>query len=632
MSRRGRWLVSVVVLVVLVAALAWGILLPQWSSRARLAVPASPSTVVEDPRLTWESPFQNIHPQVSYVGDAACAECHHEISKKYSQHPMARAMTPIDVEGAGVGSQFDRNGYRYRIEQRQGRVFHYEERLSQDGQVVARVEGEVKYALGSGTRGRAFLIEKDGRVFTSPISWYRLTSSWDLAPEHPEHLHFSRPIVPGCLVCHANRVESVEGTLNKYETPVFRGFGISCERCHGPGELHVARHESGDRVPLPDFTIVNPARLEPKLAAAICQQCHLKGEERVLAEGRGPFDFRPGMPLELFWTVFVRPPELRPSYRTVSQVEQMQVSRCFLGSQGQLGCTSCHDPHRQPSVEERPAFYRTRCMKCHEESGCSLPIAERRVRQPDDSCVACHMSKEGSSNILHVAVTDHRVLRYPDLGRTAAVRPLAAGEPPLRPFIAVPSDRLQRDLGIALARVATADPKRLETLAGMALERLVPVTSQKPDDLAAWEARAEAHRRLGQWKEAIEALEYVVAKRAVSEAALTDLAELYEQRGELVRAAELWQRAVMMNPDAPAYQISLARVFVRLGRWTDALRVCQGVIQAEPVNTEARVLSVTCWLRLGERWRAKEELERLLALRPSNGNELRQRFSEILRE
>jgi Flp pilus assembly protein TadD len=629
MSRSGRWILGLILIGGCVgAALSWLVL--SGTTQNRHENTALPDETNADPRRTFESSFENIRPEIEYVGDAACAECHQDIASAYRQHPMGRALAPIDPERDGVGLEFERNGYRYRIERREGRVFHMEERLSASGELLARLEREVKFALGSGTRGRAFFIENEGRIFTSPISWYRLTSSWDLAPEHPEHLHFSRPIVAGCLVCHANRVEIVEGTVNRYKPPVFRGFGIGCERCHGPGSLHVQRRESGERIRLPDFSIVNPARLPPDLAGAICQQCHLKGEERVLAEGRGPFDFRPGMPLELFWTVFVRPPELRASYRTVSQVEQMQVSRCYTGSDRKLGCTSCHDPHRQPSAEMRVEFYRSRCLNCHQDRGCSLPASQRQQRQPEDSCVACHMSKEGSSNILHVAVTDHRILRVPDSGRIQTVRPLAPGESPLRPFRSVPEPRLQRDLGIALARIATADPRRLETLARMALDRLIPVTTAHANDLAAWEARAEAHRRLGQLTEAKTALEHVLARRPHSENALTELADLCEQTEELVRAADLWQKANALNPDAPSYYLALARVLGRLGRWTEACRVAQLAVQLEPVNPDSRVMWISCLNRLGETAKARDELRRVIAMRPGHEKEIRQRFPDLL--
>src|SRR4051794_13974468 len=45
-----------------------------------------------DPRLSYRGPFQNIHPDVQYVGSAKCAECHDDIAQTYAKHPMARSV------------------------------------------------------------------------------------------------------------------------------------------------------------------------------------------------------------------------------------------------------------------------------------------------------------------------------------------------------------------------------------------------------------------------------------------------------------------------------------------------------------------------------------------------------------
>ena len=98
------------------------------------------------------------------------------------------------------------------------------------------------------------------------------------------------------------------GTLNRYEPPIFQGHAIGCERCHGPGELHVER---GGVSAGPDLTIVNPGRLAPALRESVCQQCHLQGWFRFPRAGRDSFDFRPGLPLHRFLAVFVRKEAIR---------------------------------------------------------------------------------------------------------------------------------------------------------------------------------------------------------------------------------------------------------------------------------------------------------------------------------
>ncbi len=130
----------------------------------------------------------------------------------------------------------------FTVERRDGREIHREAFLD-EGKVLAEVEGEVAYAVGSGSRSISYLVEHDGRLFESPITWYAQKQQWDLSPGYEKtSAHFDRPIDPDCLFCHSNRVEHVALSTNRYKEPIFQGYAIGCERCHGPGELH-ARHQ-----------------------------------------------------------------------------------------------------------------------------------------------------------------------------------------------------------------------------------------------------------------------------------------------------------------------------------------------------------------------------------------------------
>ena len=91
-----------------------------------------------------------------------------------------------------------------------------------------------------------------------------------------------------------------------------------------------------------------------------------------------------------------------------SRWNRVAVSRA---SQGQLGCISCHDPHRLPAPATKVAYYRERCLECHEQKGCALPSAERQARGQGEDCIACHMPRPAITNVPHTAATDHRIPR-----------------------------------------------------------------------------------------------------------------------------------------------------------------------------------------------------------------------------
>ena len=208
-------------------------------------------------------------------------------------------------------------------------------------------------AIGSGTRGRSYLMVEGGAVWQTPVSWYGPEERWDISPGFRLGSTVRRPIASACLYCHVDRVEPIRGTENRYREPLFpRQAAIGCERCHGPGELHVAERTT-KRSPLAvDTSIVNPRHLSPALQSAICEQCHLQGTERVNRRGRDMYEFRPGLPFEQFVSVYVRHPDIAEANKSVGQFEQMEQSRCFTGSGGKLGCTSCHDPHNAPKARQ----------------------------------------------------------------------------------------------------------------------------------------------------------------------------------------------------------------------------------------------------------------------------------------
>lgn len=620
-------------LVVLVGVVAGAIL--YWRPDP---TPPAPST--DDPRLSWPTPYRNVRPEVAYVGDAVCSNCHQQIAEKYAKHPMGRSMALMSHEaghekrGPENNNPFEKFDSRFKVFLRDGKTFHREERLDAKGNVATAVEGEIRYVIGSGTRGKSYLVEHEGRLFQSPISWFSEKQIWDVSPSFSEERHFTRMVNARCLFCHANYADAVADSVNQYREPVFRGLSIGCERCHGPGSLHVERHQTGAATSGLDDTIVNPKNLEPVLRESVCQQCHLQGEQRVLRRNRGVFDFRPGLPLYLFWAVCVRQPDFLESYRSVGQVELMQQSRCYQKSSGKLGCISCHDPHERPAPETRIDFYRARCRQCHEigKNDCSGPKVERDRQQ--DSCFSCHMGKADSSTIAHTAVTDHRILRKPEAnsGATKPMRKLKIGESPVRLFHegapGLAPEEAERDLGIGLAQLLIGVPSGNSPLLQLAGPRLEAATSRWPDDVEALEALGDALSAVGKSSEALVIYQKVLAIAPNREAALAQTAETLLKLNRSNQAVEYWKRAIEVNPWNANYHMHLARTHAQLMDWPQARTSCRKSLELNPFDLDTRVLLITACLQSGDRQAAREEFDRLIAIHPKQETELRAWFTK----
>jgi Tfp pilus assembly protein PilF len=579
------------------------------------------------------SPHENTRSEIKYVGDAACHRCHAQIVETFRRHPMGRSAAPIRAapfrgDEAGDRLLFEAQGLQYSIENRDGRVIHKETRRDASGHVVAQNEAEVQVAVGSGRLAVAYLIEHDGFLFQSPISWYSQQRRWDLPPGYQNsNGHFDRPITPSCLFCHANSVEPVPGTINRYRPPFFRGHAIGCERCHGPGELHVAQPALVDGR---DATIVNPGLLEPSLRDAVCEQCHLNGQWRVLRADRHDEDYRPGMPFYRFWTVLERAGGSAKD-DIVGQFEQMRESRCFLASGGRLGCISCHDPHRAPETEEKAAFFRDRCLKCHANRGCSLPASVRLAGGRDENCTSCHMPRSNNSNTLHVATTNHRVPRRADEANRSPIRIEAERNNP-RPVVNYhrglmdDQERAQaeRDVGVALCRAGREG-------AAFALPLIEQALAAWPGDVIAWEAKGFALGLLGQSKAGLEAFRTALTLEPNREAALAGGAYLAAQAGQPQDAADYWRRAIAISPYRSDYRAQLANICFQTRDWHAASDACRATLRLNPTNVETRKLLVRSYLRLQKPQPARDEFETLLGFDPPDRDELVRWFAPLAR-
>jgi hypothetical protein len=624
-----RWLVAAGCVAVPVAVL---VALKPWRSTP-VAGPV-PAAAEPDPRLAYTGPYLNIHPDVAYVGDAECARCHKDRAESYRRHPMGRSILTVaeadqrEMEQPAHHNPFMALGATLRIDRDGNRLWHREIHPDEAGKPVYVNSFEVNWIVGSGNHGHSYLTDRDGYVFQTPISWYSSKKIWDLAPGW-NVIGAGRPILAGCLFCHANRFEPVAGSLNRYREPLFRGHAIGCERCHGPGARHVSAPAQNGQ----DFTIVNPARLEPKLREAVCQQCHLEGEQRQVRRGRGIFDFRPGLPLEDFWSVFVHAEG--ENVNAVNHVEQMYLSGCFrggAGTAGQIGCISCHDPHVKVSPQERLSHYRDSCIKCHAQKGCTVPEPERRKTSAQDSCIDCHMPPAPTADIAHTASTNHRIPRKPPAapvsGRAAGTAglPIRSFFPPRSGSAAVADDR---ELGIGLAELALQGkiPGRnaLEALA-----RLDSFLKSDPEDVDALEARAHALQSLSRTREALAALRQVLSLTPDREACVSRAASLAMTAGETDDALRLWRHAIDLNPWMPDYHANVATLSFDRGDWPAARDHAAAWVRLDPASIAGRTLWVDALLHCGEKDRARSEFATIERLRPPDLESLRNRFWQAL--
>jgi Flp pilus assembly protein TadD len=640
-----------------------------WMAHRRL-VTLSPCHLVTlssepeaDPRRTYTGPYRNIDPDVRYVGDARCADCHPEICRSYARHPMGRSLVAvadlIDRQrySPDTNNPFTALGRRFEVDRQGKRVWHRQTVL-QGGQPVIERAQEVHWVIGSGQKGYSSLTEQDGYLLQTPLSWFTQKQRWDLSPGFGPSALAARVLPASCLFCHVNRALEHPDHPDRFLPPIFSGHAIGCERCHGPGELHV----TGDL----DHTIVKPTRLSPPLRDAVCEQCHLEGEARVLRSGRGLFDYRPGLPLHDFWAVLVQARQSGEDAKAVNHVEQMYQSKCFQRPVGKekLGCTTCHDPHVHIGPQKRVAHYRAACLKCHAEkdegrrmkdesrrkaegkrepasdssfillpsslrSGCSEPLSRRRQTSPQDSCIDCHMPRYTSSDIAHTASTDHRIVRR------ISQRPLTAIGIDRASFVDFYHDRFpegdrqtERNLGMGLVKMVTAGRLTPRRNGDRALFLLESARAQYPRDLELRQSKAVLLDLLGRPSEAAPEAQAVLAQRPGNWRLLALAATAAQAEGQTDRAIDYWRQAVRINPFVPDFQVSLLGLLLRAGKLDEARLRCRELLRLDPFNVSGRQAWIGFLLREGKKAEARASFDLIRQLKPPDLAEREKWFSE----
>jgi predicted CXXCH cytochrome family protein len=635
-TRRGptRLVAGLALLTGLGLAGAW---LARWTTTVKPETPSTAREESSDPRLTYSGPYRNVDPAVRYVGDAQCAGCHEEIARSYARHPMGQSLVPAaDLAGRqrytpDTHNPFTALGRRFSVERDGTHVRHRQAVLDDVGAVVVSLDMEPQWVIGSGRKGYSYLVEEDGYLLQTPISWFTQKERWDLSPGFGPPVLAGRVLTASCLSCHANRVREHPDTPDRFVEPIFEGHAIGCERCHGPGE----RHARGDQ----DHAIVNPARLSPPLRDAVCEQCHLEGEARLLRFGRGPFDFRPGLSLADFWAVLVPARQSGEDAKAVNHVEQMRQSRCAQRPVGglTLGCITCHDPHVAVGPDERERHYRAACLKCHDEAqgqrGCSAPLPERRRASPADSCIACHMPRYTASDIAHTASTDHRILRRP-----AHDRPVPAMDLNNAHFVNFYGDHFpdgdpeaERLLGLGLVKLMNNGQLRPDRHGPRALLLLESALGRHPQDADVRESMVQALALLRRPAEVLTEARSALKLRPGNWRLLVGAAAAAQLEGQPEAAIDYWRRAAEINPFVPEYHVNLVTLLIRMGEIDEARERCRKLLRLDPFNVSGRQLWIGFRLRDGKKDEARGEFDIIRRLKPPDLAKREEWFREQLR-
>ncbi len=532
-----------------------------------LALLVAMAAVADDPHAAATAkPDAN-----GYVGNQACASCHAAIYQSFSAAAHAHASGPATDNLVAGEFSHPQSQVKYRVYSESGKVWMSFDR---PGDPLVQGRRQLLYYIGQGRRGTTYLFSVDGFYFETPINLYTSRHTWDMAPAYGDahEIPMNLPALTSCMDCHVSGIRPpIEGTENRYASPLFLYSGVTCERCHGPGAGHVA-----------GGAVVNPAKLAPERRDQVCMQCHLEGNAAIERPGKHMYQYRPGDNLADYVRYYVLTGNGGKSgMRAASQFEELAQSVCKKKSGDAMSCTSCHDPHRTIPPDERVAFYRSKCLACH-----GVSFGEKHHKdQPD--CTLCHMPATASSDIAHTAVTDHSIPRRPNSG--AKLENAAdASLPELVTFpLSYNNDNDVRDRALAWQSIVNSGM----TNAAPQAERLIrQAVEQSPDDPALLAALGYIEQQHGDTSKALETYRKALKLDPTLVDVETNLGVLEARSGQMTYAVKLWQDAFRRAPGRSSIGMNLAHAFCASGQFDGARTYTMRVLQFNPDSTSAKTL------------------------------------------
>jgi predicted CXXCH cytochrome family protein len=315
-------------------------------------------------------------PAAHFTGSESCKGCHAEAYEGWKKTRMANVIQdPKEHPAAVLGD------------------FAHADPL--------RTFGLDEVAFVYGTRWKQRYFTKRGDDFyVLPAQWdvkkgrwlpFHVEAGTDWWVSHYGPTNFDRPTGALCDGCH-----SVNYNV---QTKQVTEWNVGCEKCHGPGSLHVEHPTKKN--------IVNPENLDWVRGNDTCIQCHSQGQPLSNPIAGKYFDwpvgYLPGERLADFWKL----EEMKPGVTNFYQYADMTAHKNRMQGNDfvqsnmyhrQLRCFDCHQVHSD-TPSQLPVSGNALCLSCHTASnpaGLRGTVSEHTHHAAGGAggqCTACHMPK-----------------------------------------------------------------------------------------------------------------------------------------------------------------------------------------------------------------------------------------------
>ena len=518
--------------------------------------------------------YANHNDTVKYVGMNECKACHLEIYESYIQTGMGKSFSSAVKVSSSLPNSPDLvydsiKDLSYMPVWKNDSLWIKEFRIF-NFDTIHQIDKKVDYIIGSGHHTNSHLFQINGYLHQIPYTYYAQDKISDLPPgyENGNNTRFAREINMECISCHNAYPNHEEGSNNKYASIP---KGIDCERCHGPGEVHVLEKSMGiiiDTSKYIDYSIVNPSKLPKDLQFDVCQRCHLQGTA-ILAENTSFTDFKPGMHLNDYIDVYLPKYEDDNSFIMASHVERLKQSECFKNSD--MTCLNCHNPHK--SVQSLSTNYFDRkCMDCH--NVCN-------VEENISNCASCHMPSSSSSDIPHVTISDHKIAVHKE-------KKYESNEN--RVFLGLHSINNDNPTNLSKAK---AYLKRFESFesnpvyldSAFAFLQISEKESSFPYFIQYYYLKKDYFSIVNHYL-AFQNIDFKKFNKEVISLALSRVADAYSQNGLTLEAISLYNKSINLMPLVIDYKLKLVALHIELKNFKEAESLLDELKKMNPERKE----------------------------------------------
>ena len=335
----------------------------------------------------------------TFVGTAACTECHAEVDAEWrgSDHDLAMDVAneatvlgrfdDIEFTSHGLTSRFYRDGARYLV--------------WTEGPGGRMGEFEITHVFGHDPLQQYLVPFPGGRLQCLTIAWDSVENRWfDLYEKQripaDDWLHWTRNAMNWngmCAECHSTNLQKgYDPATDTYET-TWSDINVGCEACHGPGSRHVTWAEMPPmaRPQLAQTGLVIPtADISATQLVELCAPCHSRRAELGDYDHTGLNLLDYMLPSLLEEGLYHADGQIRDEVYVYGSFQQSKMNA------REVRCDDCHDSHSLQLHREGNEL----CLQCHQrevyDSGDHHFHKKIHEGRPSDGalCVKCHMVEQ----------------------------------------------------------------------------------------------------------------------------------------------------------------------------------------------------------------------------------------------